>query len=244
MCGRPLPPTVVAGHERRRHADRTARDDRDRGWAGRPRDRLPPGPQGSVARDPRRERARGRLVAQALAVPSALHARRVRRAARDAVPGAAVLVPDRNGDGGLPRVVCGALRPPGAKRRRRRRSRAERRGLRGHGGHASLRGGQRRRRDGRHAAREPGGPGVRRRARPLDQGPPLRRLPQSRAAAGRRGARGRRLALGGRHRLRGREGRLPDDAVGAGQGPASLSTSRAAACAWRCRCCASWRPAC
>ena len=38
------------------------------------------------------------------------------------------------------------------------------------------------------------------------------------AAAGRRGARRRRRALGGRHRVRGREGRLRDDAVGAGQG--------------------------
>ena len=72
----------------------------------------------------------------------------------------------------------------------------------------------------------------------------LRRLPRPRAVAGRRGARRRaprtREATSptrsrkpaSRRSLSGPDtGRLP-------------STSRAAACALRCRCCASWRPAC
>ena len=60
-----------------------------------------------------------RLVAQALGLAAPVHAGALRRARRDAVPGAARLVPDQGRDGRLPRGLRRALRAAGAQRRRR-----------------------------------------------------------------------------------------------------------------------------
>ena len=70
--------------------------------------------QRPVVRDPRRERARRRSVAEPLGLAPALLAGELRRASRAALPGEAHVVPDDARDGGLPRVVRGALRASGA----------------------------------------------------------------------------------------------------------------------------------
>ena len=131
-------------------AGESVRDGDHRRRPGRPRGRLPPEAAGPVVRDPRRERARRRQLAQALGLAAALLAGEPRRAARDAVPGAArrrtrrrtrwpttsrptprdFELPVRSGDGG--RRADEGGRP---LRRTRRRP--------------ALRGRQRRRRDGR-----------------------------------------------------------------------------------------------
>ena len=70
---------------------------------GGPVGRLLPGAARAVVRDPRGQRARRRLVAQALGLAAAVHAGQVRRPHRPAVPGAAVQFPDQGRDGRLPR---------------------------------------------------------------------------------------------------------------------------------------------
>ena len=134
-----------------------------------------------AVRDPRRERARRRLVAETMALAAALLARGRRRAARDALPCAAVLLPDRARDGRVPRDVRRALRTPRRERGQRRQPRPRRRRVRDLGRREALRGGQRRRRDRSLPPRASRDAAVRRRARPRDRAAPLRGLPRPRA---------------------------------------------------------------
>src|SRR5512133_2299436 len=112
MSRRPDPPTVTCGDRKRGHdhdAGRAIRDG-DRGWGpGRALRRLLPEEAGALVRHPRRERTDRRLVAQALGLAAALLAGVSRRAAGDAVPRAAVDVPDEGRDGRLPRGIRDAL---------------------------------------------------------------------------------------------------------------------------------------
>ena len=101
-------------------AGRALRDGDRRRGPGRALRRLPPEAAGALVRDPRCERADRRLVAQPLGLAPALLAGVPRRAAGDAVPGAAHRVPDEGRDGRLPRGVRDALRAPGPQRRGRR----------------------------------------------------------------------------------------------------------------------------
>ena len=97
--------------------------------------------------------------------------------------------------------------------------------LRRLGGSADVRGGQRRRRDGRDA--EAVRPELRAGARPAHQAAPFERLPEPLAATGRQRSRGRRQPLGSRHRLRsGRRAR--DHPVGTGHGSDTRRRSRRA----------------
>ena len=92
------------------------------------------------------------------------------------------------------------LRAARADRRARRSPLEGRRSVRGDGRRATLRGGQRRRRDGGHAGA--GHARARGRPRPADQAAPLVRVPEPAAAAAGSRARRRSSPLGQRHRVR------------------------------------------
>ena len=94
------------------HVSRAVRHGDHRRRPGGARGRLPPAQAGSVVRDPRRGRASRRHLAEALGFAAAVLAGALRRAARDAVPGAADIVPDDGRDGRLPRGLRRALRLP------------------------------------------------------------------------------------------------------------------------------------
>ena len=136
--------------ERRRNREhRRLRDDRDRRRPGGPERWLSPRQAEQRVRDPRRERACRRSVAQPLGLASPLHAGPLQRATRDAVRGAEVVVPDEGRDGRLPRGLCGTLRVAGASRDARRAGRAGGRPVRRVDRRRAARGAKCRRRDRR-----------------------------------------------------------------------------------------------
>ena len=98
---------------------------------------LPPGEARSALRDPGRERADRRLLAQAMGLAARVHPRALRRAAGLALPGAGLVVPHQGRGGRLPGGLCGPVRSSRSHRRPRGRA---------------LQGGRPVRRDGRATA--------------------------------------------------------------------------------------------
>ncbi len=95
---------------RRPHVDETPRRereqlrrDRDRRRSGRPLGRLSPRARRRALRDPRRQRAHRRFLAQALGLAAPVHAGEARQPGRHAVSRAAQLLSHEERDGGLPR---------------------------------------------------------------------------------------------------------------------------------------------
>src|SRR5207247_6290332 len=84
---------------------------------GRPRGRLLPEEAGTAVRDPRRERAHRRLLADAhLELAPAVYPGAVRRTAGLVVSGVRLVVSHRARDGRLPRGLRGAIRSSCANR--------------------------------------------------------------------------------------------------------------------------------
>ena len=187
--------------------------------------------QKRAIRDPRRERARRRLVAQALALASAVLSGKFRRASGHGISGSDPLVSDRSRDGRLPRALREAVRASRPIRGHRRRAREERRRIRRDRRRSSARRGQRGRRDGCVPARAPDHSRVRGRARSRDSAAPLGRLPRTGATAAGTGARRRRGALGRRHRVRGCAARGTRPCSPEGTPARFPSPSRAGGCA-------------
>ncbi len=188
------------------------RDRRHRCRPGRPLDRLPPPAARPLLRHPRRRRPPRRPVAPAVGHPAALLPRRLRRAARHAVPRRPVVLPRQGGGGDVHRAVRRAPPPPRPAGRARRVARG--RGCRWlraahQPRHLDLRQRRRRDRDLRAGARDPR---LRRGARPADRAAALERVPPPRAAPRGPCARRGRVALRHRHRLR-RRTDAPDHAV-------------------------------
>ncbi len=86
--------------------------------------------QKRAIRDPRRERARRRFVAQALALATAVLSGRFRRASGHGISGPDPLLSHRSRDGRLPRALREAVRASRPTRGHRRRAREERRRIR------------------------------------------------------------------------------------------------------------------
>ena len=214
-------PTVVVSNVKGEGDDdgRALRDGDHRRRSSGARRRIPPQVAGARIRDPRRERACWRFVAQALALASAVHPGTLRRASGHGFSGPGPLVSDRSRDGRLPRVLRKAVRATRPIRDHRRRARQERRGIRRDRRRSSARRGQRGRRDGCVPARTPDRSRVRGRARSHDSAAPLGRLPRTGAAAAGAGARRRRFALGRRHRVRGCARGVPDRPLRKGHRP-------------------------
>ena len=139
--------TKEANDGRIRHAAGGHR--RDRWRTGGARDRLPPAEAGTTVRDPGRRCTRRRLVAEALGLAPALHARAVRVAAGRPLPRDGLALPDQGRDGRPPRVLRDAVLVAGPERRVRGPAVARGRPVHGVGGRAAVRGRQRRRGDGR-----------------------------------------------------------------------------------------------
>jgi len=184
---------------RRRPDRREVRHDRHRRRPGGPRGRLLPEAKRQLFRDPRRERADRRLVADPyLELAPPVHACALRRPAGLAVPCARLVVSDRARDRRLPRGLCGALRASGSHRDDRRPALQERRRLRRRMRRAPVRGRARGRCD--RLLRDAFGPRLRSGARPADRADALQRIPRSLPAPSRRRSPGRGRKLGSRYR--------------------------------------------
>ena len=150
-------PTVVVSSVKGEGDDdgRACRDGDHRRRSGGSRCRIPPQVAESAIPHTRRERARRRFVAQALALASAVLPGKLRRSSGHGISGPGPLVPDRSRDGRLPRVLRKAVRATRPIRDHRRRAREERGRIRRDRRRSSARRGQRGRRDGCVPARAP-----------------------------------------------------------------------------------------
>ena len=97
---------------RRHGAHRAIRRGGHRRRTGRPGGRLPPGQAAARLRDPRRLRAGGRRVADALGGPAPLHAWAPQRPAGNAVPGRPAWLPDQGRGRRLPRGLRDPMELP------------------------------------------------------------------------------------------------------------------------------------
>ena len=133
--------------------------------------------RGPAVRDPGRQRARRRRLAQALGLAAPVHARRATTACPGMrFPAPRLVLPHQGRDGRLPRGLRGALRAPGPHGRARRRARDGARAVR-----ASRRASGASRPTTSSSPRglpDSRGPGLRRRAGPADRAAALERVPQ------------------------------------------------------------------
>ena len=184
MAGRRCRPTVERNDEEAEMATEVLRHRDRRRRAGRARDRIPPCEARPVVRDPRRQRARRRPLAEPLGLAAAVLAGELRRAPRDAR--------SRPSARSYPTTheMADYLESYAARFELPVRSATAVEALTKEGdryvvsaGDAAVRGRQRRRRDGRDAGAVRSE--LRARARSGDHAAPLERLPQPVPAAGR-----------------------------------------------------------